>query len=356
MAALLALLSAVGWGSSDYAAGIASRRASAVSVVVLTHLVAVVVLAVFVVDLPLPSFTHVAVDGGHLSMALSFVRPGWRGTPAVFDLAWGAAAGVSGGFGAMLLYRGLARGAMAVVAPITAAGAAMVPAVWGLVQGEPLTALGAAALGLAMVAIVLVSSAAADEQPSDEATARAAVPWPPPVAPGDLEGRLARVEAELAELRRSVRGDGGRATRPTRTAFLRQPGVPEALLSGVGFGGFYVLLDATREAAGLWPLVAARGASVAFFTIVALSTAVGVLPPRGARLPVLWAGLLDAGAAVSFLAATRTGFLSIVAVLSSLYPGVTVLLARMLTKERLVVRQLAGLGCAGVAITLFALA
>ena len=130
--------------------------------------------------------------------------------------------------------------------------------------------------------------------------------------------------------------------------------MPEALLSGLGFGGFYVLLDSTRESAGLWPLVAARGASVLMFVIVALVTSVSVLPPRGSRVPVLWAGLLDAAAAVSFLAATRTGFLSIVAVLSSLYPGVTVLLARMFTKERLVVRQLAGLGCAGAAIALFA--
>lgn len=349
MAALLALLSAVGWGGSDYAAGTASRRASAVSVVVLTHLVAVLVLAVFVVHVPLPAFTHVTLDGGRLSFALSLARPGWRGSPTALDLLWGAGSGISGGLGAMLLYRGLARGAMAVVAPITAAGAAMVPAVWGLVQGEPLTALGAAALGLAMVAIVLVSSAA--EPAPAEPAAGATATWPRPDE--TVEERLARVEAEVAELRAAV-WEGRRPVRPARMARLARPGVPEALLSGLGFGGFYVLLDATHEAAGLWPLVAARGASVAFFVVVALVTAVGVVPPRGARLPVLWAGLLDAAAAVSFLAATRTGFLSIVAVLSSLYPGVTVLLARVLTKERLVVRQLAGLGCAGAAIALFA--
>lgn len=350
MAALLALLSALGWGGSDYAAGIASRRSHAVSVVILTHFVAVLVLLVFVVDLPLPTLTHVTVDGDRWALAFSFGRPGWRGVVTARDLLWGAGSGISGGMGAMLLYRGLARGAMAVVAPITAAGAAMVPAVWGLVEGEPLTALGAAALGLAMVAIVLVSWSADAAPVAEPGT-------PVPSGPETTEDRLARVESELAELRSWVlsgRRAGQGAGRGR--ALLGRPGVPEALLSGLGFGGFYVLLDGTSADAGLWPLVAARGASVLMFVSLALMTRVAVAPGRGSRVPVLWAGVLDAAAAVSFLYATRSGYLSIAAVLSSLYPGVTVLLARMLTKERLVHRQLAGLGCAGVAIALFAVA
>jgi drug/metabolite transporter (DMT)-like permease len=93
------------------------------------------------------------------------------------------------------------------------------------------------------------------------------------------------------------------------------------------------------------------------FATVALITvgAASVLPARGARWTVGVAGVLDAVAAVSYLGATHTGYLSVVAVLSSLYPGVTVLLARTLAQERLVRRQLAGLGCAGVAVALFAL-
>ena len=132
------------------------------------------------------------------------------------------------------------------------------------------------------------------------------------------------------------------------------PGVPDAVLSGIGFGAFYVLLARTGEQAGNWPLVSARFTSVVLFGAAALLSRGPVLPVRGTRGAVLAAGVLDAAAAVLFVAATRTGLLSVSAVLSSMYPGVTVLLARVITKERCTKVQVAGLGVAGVAIALLA--
>lgn len=322
MAALLALAAALGWGSSDFAAGAASRRSSAVSVVVLTHLTSAVAMA-------------------------ACLAIGWRGQPTLVDGLWGLAAGVSGGLGAMLLYRGLARGSMAVVAPITAAGAALAPAIWGMVQGEPLTPGGAAGMGLALAAIVLVSAAVPATAPVTTLSSSVALLEPvgrsapfTPFVIHDREVRL-RVEQELLD-----------ATSPRR---VLPPGVADALLSGLGFGGFYVLVAQVGDGAGLGPLAAARGVSAAMFAVGAVLTGRAVLPVAGTRVSVVWAGLLDAAAAVAFLTAARTGLLSVTAVLSSLYPGVTVLLARMITKEKLVGQQLLGLGCAAAAIALFAL-
>jgi drug/metabolite transporter (DMT)-like permease len=132
------------------------------------------------------------------------------------------------------------------------------------------------------------------------------------------------------------------------------PGLPEALLSGVGFGTFFVFIYRAQESAGHWPLVSARLVSVVMFAIGALVTSSAVLPERPARLGVIGAGVLDAAAAVSFVLATRAGLLSIGAVLASLYPAVTVILARLVTKERIALRQYLGLALALGAVALLA--
>jgi len=369
MAVFLALAAAFGWGSSDYAGGVATRRSSAVPVVILTYLVATAVLVLFALNVPVPRITGANLGGHVWSFVVSIGRPGLRSAPASRDLVRGAAAGVSGGLGAMLLYRAFARGAIAVVAPITAAGAAAVPVLWGLVKGEPLTVVTTAALLLAFVAIVLVSSSGAINATAagEETPGHAEQPSPVIVQPSphalSADERLARLEAEVGRLCALIAPTtrSGQGTRPRknvawiRDRFFSQPGVPDALLAGLGFGGFFVLLDGTTPTAGLWPLIAARAASVTMFGIGALGTSTPVLPCRGSRLAALCAGLLDAAAAMCFLAAIHTGMLSMVAVLSSLYPGVTVVLARALTKERLASRQLTGLVCAGIAAALFAL-
>ncbi len=174
MAALLALLAAVSWGSSDFLAGNASRRSSAVSVVILTHFASVVALILVAVDFgPVwTSLSAMACGGGY--DGVGWAGPRIVGDPTTSDIGWGLAAGLGGGFGAMLLFRGLGRGSMAVVAPVTAAGAAIIPVFAGLATGDSLSTLALAGIALALVAIVLVSLVAPDEHAVDGAAHEAA--------------------------------------------------------------------------------------------------------------------------------------------------------------------------------------
>lgn len=461
MAALLALLAAVGWGSSDYAAGSASRRSSAVSVVILTHLVAVFALLAVAVDLGPLWTTLVELARPDRDGPVTWRAPQVAGDPTLADIGWGLAAGLGGGLGAMLLFRGLGRGSMAVVAPITAAGAASVPVLLGVVTGESLAPTAMLGIGLALVAIVLVSlsadgpDAACGELtvpeewteryrdpdpgsfpspqasglvitgPNPGATATMAPMIAPAIAPAtalagaagqeqrmlravtaammtlllalvvaaagmaagpviEISGGAAITAAHVVMLAfaalsmgiatfglRLVRplyalvGHPGRATdgspdagSATRVAWWRralaQPGLPEALLSGIGFGTFYVFIGRASATAGHWPLVSARGLSVVMFTIAALLTSTAVLPARGTRRGVALAGTLDATAAVLFVLAANAGLLSIGAVLASLYPAVTVVLARVHGKERVARRQVVGLALALGAVVLLA--
>lgn len=435
MVALLALAAAFGWGTSDYAAGVASRRATAMSVVILTHLTAT--LALVAVSIDWAAFGELSVrlgdDGpGGRSLQIRLPDLGIVGSPRGVDLLWGLAAGVSGGIGALLLYQGLAKGSMAVVAPVTAAGAAALPATYGLLSGDRSSPVLLGGIVLALLAITLVSSVASPDEPRPATDAGGAGFEPAPVlaAAGRSSGvpvadtllvDRALVAIRAVEADRAAAGGamtpyllgtaaaviagavaamttssllgadgpppagvflfafglvalasagasgvgrlaGGRRLRRTRDgvpgggrARVRRPGLAEALGSGVGFAGFYILTARTGADAGLWPMVGARGASFVMFTVAALVTgAATVLPPSGARRTVLLAGVLDAAAAGLFLVATRTGSLAVVSVLSSMYPGVTVLLARAITKERCSRLQLVGLGVAATAVGLIA--
>jgi uncharacterized membrane protein len=334
MSALLALVAAIGWGSSDFAAGLASRKSSATSVVIVTHFVSAVLLSLFLF--------------------------GGQRAPSATTLVWSVLAGASGGFGGMMLYRGLARGTMAVVASITAVGAAALPAVWGIATGDKLTTFGALALVLALAAITLVSASAAAEPVLVAAVFKPVVAVWPPISLLNVGyvHRLDRIEQELVELRSVFAASlspAGASLGPFRLPTTIRAGVPDALMAGLGFGMFFVLIDRAGSDTGLWPMAVARCVSVVLLTIGAVATSSSWLPERGSRLSVVVAGVLDAVASIAFLAAARTGLLSVVAVLSSLYPGVTVLLARAFANERLVRRQLMGLSCAGAAVVLFAM-
>ena len=280
MAALLALASAVCFGVSDFSGGLASRRTAATSIVLASN----------ALSLLLAIVTAGVVPGSALVAS---------------DLAWGAAAGTVGVIGVVLLYRGLAIGPMAVVAPLTAVLSAVVPVLAGVALGErpgPVALVGVVA---AVPAIALVSGARA-----------------------------------------------GSAAAIGRDALLA------ALAAGVSFGGFYVLLARTGQHGGAWPLVGQRAASV---VVLALATAVGLARGRpsavrgNALALALLAGLTDFLANLSYLLATHRGLLALVAVLSSLYPASTVVLASAVLRERLSARQLGGLALAVAAVALIAL-
>ena len=132
MAYVLALASAALYGAADFVGGLATRQASAISIVVVSQAAGLVLLA-----LALP------------------LMPG--ASPSLLDLFWGAAAGVTGGVGVALLYRALAVGTMAVVAPVTAVCAVIIPVVATWMAGDVPRAITLAGIMLALVSIVLVS-------------------------------------------------------------------------------------------------------------------------------------------------------------------------------------------------------
>lgn len=248
------------------------------------------------------------------AIPLAVVVPFLADQPATGTaLAWGAAAGVGGGTGVLFLYRGLAVGRMSVVAPITGVMAASLPVIFGLAIGErpgPISLIGVV---VALASVVLVSSAPPEESEED---------------------------VELGE---------------DVTRSWTRSGVPYAFAAGTGFGLFFVFLDAAGSDTGVWPLVATRASSLILITIVALALRRPVKPPSGTLMLMAIAGILDVAANVFYLISTRFGLLSLVAVLTSMYPAVTVLMARVFLNERMIRTQLVGLALAGVAIVLIVL-
>ena len=224
--------------------------------------------------------------------------------PTRSDFLWGALAGVCGGGGVALLSRAVAIGVMSGVAPTTAVCAVVIPVLVSVALGDRIAAATFGGIALAIVAIVLVSQAS--------------------------DGKA---------------DPGSEADQRRTKAFLL------AVLSGVVIGCFFVALAQTSREAGLWPLVVARAASVSLFAVMALFAAQSLRIPTAILTIVAAAGALDMLANLLYLLASRSGPLSIVVTLASLYPASTVLLARLVLHERLSARQWVGVVCAIVAVT-----
>ena len=222
-------------------------------------------------------------------LAVLAVMVAVRGTaPPGPEVAWAVLAALLGTIGLAAFYRGMAVGAMGVVVPIAAVAAGF-PVIWGLVQGDSVSVLQE------------VGFAAA------------------------LGGSL------LASLERGAVG--------TRFA----AGAGWGLLAMLAFGGYYVPFHAAAQHDWLWPSLIFRITSVTLVWSVVLARRVrlGGLRPQLAALAAI--GLLDTGGNVFFAAASSThGLLSVVSVLASLYPVITVLLARFALGERVKLSQSAG--------------
>jgi drug/metabolite transporter (DMT)-like permease len=218
-------------------------------------------------------------------------------------LTIGAAAGLMGGAGVALFYQGLAVGSMSVVAPIAALLSAAVPVVVGLATGERPSPAAMAGIALALGAVVLISR----------------------------EGPV------------------------TRRGPLHWQALALAVAAGLAFGLFFVAIDQAPDGSGIWPLVGARMASVALFACLGAARVTSASLPRGVTAPAVACGVLDAAANVFYVLALQHGLLSVVSVLTALYPAGTVLLARQVLGEHLSPVQRAGLGIAGVAAVLIAI-
>ncbi|MFD9283680.1 EamA family transporter [Streptomyces mirabilis] len=218
-------------------------------------------------------------------------------------LGWGAASGLASAAAFALLYRTLAIGPMNVLSPVTALMSAVLPVGVGLLQGEHLGAAGLVGLPLALVAVVLVSA-----------------------------------------------GHGGGSARPSRTALLLAFGAGGAIALQL------IFLHQAPSDSGVSPLIIGRAVSSA----VTLAAAGLMYRRLGSERPAYAmstaAGVLDSMANLLFLLAARSGDLTVVAVITALYPAGTVLLARSVLAERIRRGQLVGLGTAAVAVSLLALA
>ncbi len=274
MAIVLALGAAVAYGLSDFIGGLASRRTT-----------------------PWPVALLGGFGGLVGALVLALAVPG---DPTSGDLAWGALAGLGSGSGTVFLYRGLATGRMAVVAPVSAVGAAVVPVVIGIATGERPSALVAIGVVVALPGIWLVARA------------------------------------------------------PEATSDDRSGGLTDGILAGLGFGLLFVALGQVPEDAGLWPLAAAQAVAVATIGVLATLVRAAWVPSAASEWWGAVAGLVASGAVLMFLLATQSDLLTVAAVLTSLYPAFTILLAALVLREHIYRTQGAGLVLCGAAVALVA--
>jgi drug/metabolite transporter (DMT)-like permease len=118
------------------------------------------------------------------------------------------------------------------------------------------------------------------------------------------------------------------------------------IAAGIGFGLFFFSISRTSSGSGLWPLAAARLSTISLVVLFAVFTRSTIRPVKEGFPIVLVAGLLDMGANIAFLLASRIGLLTITAIVTSLYPGPTVLLAMLVFRERMTVPRALGLALA----------
>lgn len=234
--------------------------------------------------------------------AVTVTVGGTVSTPAV---VWGALCGISQGLGVWWFYAALGSGPISVVSPLTAVLAAGVPLAAGIALGERPGLVAGLGVLLAMVAVVLVSREATDE---------------------DV-----------------------RPHRFTRTVAWLTAG------AGLGFGLNYVLIAQAPTEARLWPLLFGRIAATTVILIVAALSS-NLRPPQGFPLRLaLTAALFDVTANITMLLALQASLLSLASVLMSLYPAATVLLAIVVLRERVTRWQVVGMACALVAVALISL-
>jgi drug/metabolite transporter (DMT)-like permease len=251
-AAALALAAAISWGIGDFLGGLKSRALRPVAVLIVAQPIGGALLGIWVAG---------------------------RGQgPPGSEVLWACIASVFGTIGLIAFYRGMAAGALSIVAPIAGAGAA-IPVIWGLARGDHPSVYQELGFAAALIGIVLASF----ERRPDAARLAAGVGW--------------------------------------------------AAIAMVAFGGYYIPMHAASQGDFLWAAFVFRLTST---TLIA-GAWLALRPARARRadLPVLASiGILDTGGNVFFAAASAKGLVSVVSILASLYPVVTVLLARAVLHER----------------------
>lgn len=296
---VLALVAALAYGASDFLGGRASTRAP------VTTVAAVVQATSLVLVLPVAA-----------TVGPSVLDPSAGAGPA---LLWGLTSGLGGAVGTLFLYRGLARARVAVVAPLSGVLAAALPVLTALVAGERPSLITTVGIVAGLPAVWLIAG-------------------------------------------------GGAAAAPDQVG--RPRGVLEGIVAGLGFGFLFFALDRAGDEAGLWPVAAGQAGALVILGAAVLAAALAghrPLPSRSTRAPgtagpasgwlpvTVVSGTLAIVANTAFFLATTQGLLTVAAVLTSLYPAGTVVLARFVLDERISRSQVTGLALAGIAVVLITL-
>lgn len=216
--------------------------------------------------------------------------------PRGMDWLWGGFAGICGAVGVASLYMALAAGTMSIAAPISALIAAALPVCVGFVRDGLVGGLALGGFALALVSVWLIS--------------------------------------------------GGAETKFKMGSFSMP------LVAGTAFGAFFVFLQLASRGSTLWPLVVVRAVSVTSLLLFSLVTGQKWRPARESAFPILLSSILDTAGNAFYILSVRAGRLDVAAVLGSLYPGSTVILAYFILKERVSRWQILGILAALVAIVM----
>jgi drug/metabolite transporter (DMT)-like permease len=216
------------------------------------------------------------------------------------DLGWGVVGGVLGLLGVGVMYMALAAGTMSVIAPIIGVGAAIIPVIWAVLIGETIGAVQWGGIVLAGIAVALIAS----------------------------QGGSGKLSAKLAW---------------------------QAFGAALAFAIFFIALGQTNPESGLWPLAAARMATLPLAFGIIFATRAPLSPPRSLLALLTITGVFDMTANIAIVLAVQRGPIGINAVLGSLYPAFTVLAAIIFLRERPTPRQVIGIGLALVAVLALAI-
>lgn len=197
------------------------------------------------------------------------------------ELLWAILAGLSGMLAMLMLYRGLAVGSMSIIAPLSAAGA-ILPVLWGLVLGESLGLLRSLAIAAAFLGIFCAS----------------------------------REKDPFSQAKRLTRG------------------LNLALGAAVGFGLFFIFMDRASEVDPYWATLIMRITFALFLLPLLVRFRPSFKVDRSDLPGIAFLGTVDALAGFAYALATTVGLFSIVAVVGSLYPAVTVILSTLILHER----------------------
>ena len=271
---ILAVGAAVTYGIADYAGGRATRNGPAESVTFIGQLTALILLLIVV-----------PLTGAPL--------------PSINDWVWSGLGGLGGAIALLAFYRAMSRGAMTVIAPVSAVVGLSIPVIIGLLQGERPAVIAYPGILIAVIAVALV---------------------------GDVLDRH---------------------NLPTSWRTIGLAG-----LAGVGFGLIFVCLAQTSTDSGLWPLVGQRLISVPTVALVAVVLKHRTRLQGNVLRLALLSGILDTTANGLYLISVRNGLLSLVAVITALYPVSTVVLALRFDHERLHRSQAAGLVLAAISLVM----